>query len=408
MGPGGRDRLLTLPGGWSIYRLYPGGSELLRAWVMLPFHSDFAIALVDIVEWLALGLAVLSLGRALQAKKRSAPLAAVFVMLTPTVVRLVGSDYADLTLAFSMTAGALFGVRFTRSRRGPDLLLAVVSLSLAVGAKFSAALPAVAAIGVLSAVAVRARRASVVLWAAFGLLLAGAIVGPWMIANVRMAGYPLSPVPVSVFGTTLGQTNRAMEAYLGQPGGASRTFDAELKTVAEIFAWPPKTEALGVQTLPLVVCLPFGLAALVRRRPAAVLVIGTIAVGTVVAYYNPGLAIVRAGWAASSSRFLIPLVAIGAPLSVVAQRTPARRYWLNEYLSLVIVLNATFIGLALTLESSQELRLATVVSLAAAVAWLKRPTGMRLTPITVIVSVVVLLGFWRWKETYRYRVAERS
>lgn len=403
--PGG---LATLPGGWSIYQLYPGGAELLRAWVMLPFHGDFAVAAVDVVEWLALGLAVWCLCRLLQLTRRIGALAAIFVMLTPTVARLVGSGYSDLTVAFTMTAGVLFGTRFIHSRRGPDLLLAVVAFALAIGAKFSATLPATAAIGVLGVVAVGGRRVAVLRWAAGGLVLAGALVAPWMLANVAATGYPLSPIPVAVLGTTLGKTNRAMSAYLGQAGAEGRTVGAELKTLVDVFAWPPTTEALGLHTLPLVVGFPFGLAALIRRRPSAGLLIGTMAAGVVVAYYNPGLAVVRATWGTSSSRFLIPLVALGAPLTAMALRAPRHRWWLQEYLTLGVALNATFIALALGLESSQELRLATLASLVAIVAWLRLPSGVRVKPLAAVAVTGVLLATWHWKEANRYTVAANS
>ena len=42
-----------MPGGWSMFRLFPSGGESLGAWAMLPFHDDTFYMLVDAAIWLA-------------------------------------------------------------------------------------------------------------------------------------------------------------------------------------------------------------------------------------------------------------------------------------------------------------------------------------------------------------------
>ncbi|MFO1521010.1 MAG: hypothetical protein U1F77_03700 [Kiritimatiellia bacterium] len=73
---------LAAPGGWSFYRLFPGGWEELLAVVMLPARADAAAAALDVAVWLGLGWAAWETARALGAARGpAAGAAAVFALL---------------------------------------------------------------------------------------------------------------------------------------------------------------------------------------------------------------------------------------------------------------------------------------------------------------------------------------
>lgn len=95
----GQIRLMEAPGGWSHYRMFPGGGETLQALSMLPFHSDLLVCLVDFVEWLCLIPALFLLGRCVGLERKSSFIGGLFCLFLPCVVFSVGSCYVDLILA---------------------------------------------------------------------------------------------------------------------------------------------------------------------------------------------------------------------------------------------------------------------------------------------------------------------
>ncbi|MET0390066.1 MAG: hypothetical protein ABW321_29110, partial [Polyangiales bacterium] len=73
------------PGTYGMFRLYVGGGELLEAWSMLPFHSDLLVNFGIGVQWIAVGLAVWSLARAIGVREPFASTSGVVVMFCPTL-----------------------------------------------------------------------------------------------------------------------------------------------------------------------------------------------------------------------------------------------------------------------------------------------------------------------------------
>jgi hypothetical protein len=134
-------------------------------------------------------------------------------------------------------------------------------------------------------------------------------------------GYPLSPMPVRVFGVTVGMPSASMAWFLDRPGLGAYELGREWASLSEVFALPGGLrEGLGLLTLPALIGFPFGLARLLRRRPMAGMLVAAVALAVLAFYYAPGASLSRILWPSASSRFLLPLVALAAPVSLLLSR----------------------------------------------------------------------------------------
>ena len=253
---------LRTPGGWSAYRNYFGGGEILWAWAMLPFGADTLAPLVDAVEWLALGLAMVALARELGVREPIASAQAGFVLMVPTFQLVLGSGYVELALNLAFVSGMAFAIRFMRRPapskvEGPApsrvedrpvwLAFAFAGLGVAGGVKVTA-LPL---LGVMfAALTLRAALSRDGMRRYAGEFLVGTaaiamMTLPWIANNVRESGYPLSPMPINVAGVTLGEPNEVISWYDQRPNLKS-TRQSEMFVLEQIFRLPPeRNENLG-------------------------------------------------------------------------------------------------------------------------------------------------------------------
>jgi len=115
----GGGTVMNGPGPWAYYANMPAGAEVLQAWTMLPLSSDLFTTVLDVLEWVAVGLGIVALGRSLGAKEPLASIAAAFVLSIPSLRLMLGSAYSEpflnsmlfiglaLLLNADRTAGAL-------------------------------------------------------------------------------------------------------------------------------------------------------------------------------------------------------------------------------------------------------------------------------------------------------------
>ncbi len=306
------------PGGWSVFRLHPASAEVLTAWGMLPFHSDL-LAGVDGFVWLALGLAVLHLGRQLGLRGARAGTAAVFVLALPTARLLVGSGYVELTQSLALVLALAFGVRYLRKALPGDLLVSFAMLGVLAGTKITmiaVAGPLGAVLACKALIAGRGRAPGLVLAAACAAALPYL---PWLVRNTQLTGYPLSPVPLRAFGLTLGRGNETVEALQSMVAGQPAwDWAREGRFVKALFALPGRANYVGFGALAAapVLLAPAGGAALARRRPLAVLLFATAGAAFLGLYFNRQVLHVRTNWTTNSARFLLGFVCAAVPLSL--------------------------------------------------------------------------------------------
>ena len=415
---------LRTPGGWSAYRNYFGGGEILWAWAMLPFGADTLAPLVDAVEWLALGLAMVALARELGVREPIASAQAGFVLMVPTFQLVLGSGYVELALNLAFVSGMAFAIRFMRGPapsnvEGPRpvwLALACAGLGVAGGVKVTA-LPL---LGVMfAALTLRAALSRDGMRRYAGAFLAGSaaiamMTLPWIANNVRESGYPLSPMPISIAGVTLGEANDTISWYDQRPNLKS-TRQSEMFVLKQIFRLPPeRNENLGAAAAIPLVLLPLGIAVIAKSSRPTALVLSVLVLVMLAGFYSPAFRTVCLGWSVSASRFLMPLVCLAAPLSAVWCRyapRAARVYF--GFLSAAIVFHALLMAMIVwaPLDARAAITAFAMATLMAAIALTARvrrlPAPAQLA-LAVLIGVASLQAANVWRERHRYEMARES
>ena len=309
------------PGPWSKYRHFLAGAEVLDAWAMLPFHSDLLVNVCTWVQWLALGISAAALSEALGLGLRKAVIAGIAVLFVPTALALALSGYVENALSTSLVLAIAFAILFARTARPSYALLTFAASGLAIGIKLHGGLPAgVAGLTVLMGVLFSQRhRRNALLVLPAGLLAVLLPPLPWLWIAYRDTGYPLSPMPVTVFGMRLGISNRELELDLARDLSAAYTLRGELGVLSQVFSYRTDRYALGPLSLLPLLLVPIACLRLLRRGEWCRLLIATAAMAAVlVSYYHPGMAVIRLYWAGNTSRFLITLLALAIPFSFLA------------------------------------------------------------------------------------------
>ncbi len=408
------------PAGWNISRHYFAGAEIFQAWAMLPFHGDFAVGLVDWVEWVFLGFAVYGLGRELGLRARHAAAASAYVLFIPTVFVAVGSGYSELASNGALVAGVLFAFRWFRSADRGFLFLSVVALGLAGGMKIT--MPPVLAVVVallvfdsFRAFPGRAGRLRVLLG---GSIVAAAAISPWVVDNLRSTGYPLAFTPFRIFGVDLGVANRALAWYVDHPELKGFVATREIAALRSVFLppWSHGTHLGALTLLPLALFVP-GLVALARRRPRVAFLVAAISAVVLASYFQSGFTVVRLKWAAMSGRFLLPVVELALPIGFLALH--GRRRWGDRYAVFLLVAAAIHAARQVLFEVARfewPLLVGGVLLVAAGVlagreifrrfSFVRTPAGAMIALALAAVAGAALLDPIRTK--IRYRAARES
>ena len=154
---------LDTPGGFSAYRYYPAGGEVLMAWAGIAMPGDLLAGPLEFVQWALLFPALRVIGRELGAPEALRSTFALVAMATPAIVGMLGSGYVEPTL----NLGTLSGLALLLISRGRPALMVVGAMALGAAAatKFSAvALPVVGGVWAIAGARSRSRR----WWLAFG------------------------------------------------------------------------------------------------------------------------------------------------------------------------------------------------------------------------------------------------
>lgn len=400
------------PSTWACSRNFFGGAEVLWAWTMVPFHSDLLSLVAEPLQWLGAGLFVFLLARALGVKEPASSIAAGTVLALPPLRMLVGSGYVEVLQSMYMAAAFASAVRWARGGRGGDWLVCAAAAGLASGVKANGLALGALLLATAGLFAVRRLARKELSWPVAGLglfaFLAG--VGPWLVYNIADTGFPLSPLPVRIFGVTLGVSNPELDWYMTRDL-TPWTFATEWPAVTRTFAFEPRTnEALSLFSLVLLVVFVALWVPLVRRRRFEGLFFGALVATTVAGVYNRDFTTVRVIWPESASRFWIPAFIAAVP-GALAARTGTRAVGhLFLGISLWQLARLSFVGQTL-IELTGEAAVAgasVLVFLIGRALW--RRTGRLLEPAlavgTALLLLVSLLGAFR--SQFRYRIAREA
>jgi Dolichyl-phosphate-mannose-protein mannosyltransferase len=185
---------------------YPQYGDLLLLSVVLPWHSIAFIRYVDPVLLGVTALSVYAIGRELRAPAPTALLAAsLLVAMRPATGSGTVDVLTDPAFLAGFASGTLFLLRYWRTARRSELVLAGVGLGTALGSKWYGltAVPALLAAWVVVALLVRRAPRWVLRDAAvlIGLIVISGAV--WMLRNLILTGNPVFDFRVSVFGATV-------------------------------------------------------------------------------------------------------------------------------------------------------------------------------------------------------------
>ena len=306
------------PGTWNMYRNFFAGGEVLWAWAMLPFHSDMLANLASTVQWLGVGVATWAFGRSIRLKEPFAALSGILVLFIPTLQLEIPSGYVEPPLYLAMMVSLASAIHVLRRPSAGLVLVGAMAAGVAIGIKLTGALPAAIA--------------CVFMWwrlsgcrhlprwhAAVAFSLVAAILPslPWIVHAWFETGAPLSPIPVRIFGLTLGKAAPHLAWHIQYEMGDAYTWAAELAALKKMFPLPGSaTEGLGLLSLIPIALAGLGLLRVFLRSRATGLLILVSLIVIVVCLYLPGLSMSRLHQSANVSRFLIGIVLICIPLSL--------------------------------------------------------------------------------------------
>ncbi len=213
-------RMLKWPtGDWRI-SYYPLGGELLSWFLLVPFPSCDVFARWSQLPW-ALGclVATAGLGEALGVAKRPLTVALVSVVAVqrffPELAFTAGND---LVCAFFFLCALLAALRLGRERNLSNAFLLGLSIGLLVGTKFVGLIVSLALLPIVSwsllgrarvnreavpATALLLRARSTATLAVCTTVVVLITSGYAYLRNIRAAGNPLYPQPISLFGVSL-------------------------------------------------------------------------------------------------------------------------------------------------------------------------------------------------------------
>jgi hypothetical protein len=326
---------------------YPALTDMLYT-LALAAAGEGAAAPLHWLYGLLAGAAVFAIGRRYFGRRAGVLGLAVWAS-APMVFVLAGWAYNDLALAFYHALGALAVLRWREGRDRRWLILAGVSMGLAMGQKYTAAVGALA-LGVLILWdAWRGRLpARQIVWA--GLAFAGPallVVAPWLAKNWAFTGNPVYPF---IFGGRFWDDFRS--AWYNRPGSGIGWDLKELLILPwtagiglrEGNAYDGQMGPLFLVLLPALLATPLWL----RRRTRWPLAAGPLlwVAGALTLAWTAGVVGSRS---LQQMRLLLPAVTLLSPLAGAAieaadPRLPIRlslRRLLIFSLALALIANAT-------------------------------------------------------------------
>ena len=237
-------------------------------------------------------------------------------------------------------------------------------------------------------------------------------VAPWLIHAWIDTGAPLSPVPLEIFGITLGEAHPHFEWWRLRPDvGQAASWDGERRMLAKLFS-PPGSRyvTLGLGCLPPLALLPLGWIACLRRSRWTGCLIVAVTIATLAVLYLPGAAVWR--YSNSAPRYVLGLVLIAYPVSMIAC---SRRPLLSRVYFGIVFATAAFHALYWSRfgwaphEAAQIAGgLAALVGFAVLLAFAAR----RRSALALALCVVLLLpATWLLRRSslaHRYDAAQRS
>ena len=335
----------SFPDGMDGYSHFPINGEILTSWVMLPFHSDLLANVISFPFLFLGGLALYALGREFRLSREGSLLLAASVCLSPMNYAYVTTAYVDLQVFAEILCAVLFFFRFSRKGSPLDAFFMLLSISLAIGTKFTAIVFA-ALIGFSAFIQVLlmpwmkrikyGMKATVI-----AFLLLAPIGGYQYIKNILETRNPLYPYSVSVNGHEIFKGSQYIDK-VAERGLGDRRLD--LRNIAFLFQYGPAyyPRTAGPKFLFFAMFAPL----LIRFwRPSRIRTREVLLTGVwllpILFYYLDGSAnsvIARRYWPADSPRFIAaPLALMALSAFLVISRLRIKQRLVNWVIGLFLI-----------------------------------------------------------------------
>jgi hypothetical protein len=387
----------------TAYFFIPADGSVWLWWWMAPSHSEIYVNLAYVPAWLLLGLAAGGIARRLGAR-RHWPIAAFSIVLTPTVLRFLATQYVDILLGAALAAATYFALCWLERPSWTDAVLAGAGAGLALGSKVLG-LPFAAALAGMVVLLLRRPVAKRLAQIAAALALALLLGGYFYARNVRLGG--------GLFAFACTQQQAPQEGGLLANFPSRDSLVGRLGPILEhhelsdafLGSLHPTLAELGVgpQVVLLLIVLAFLPFAGWPDRRAAWLILGQVAAQAVVwatIPYTPNAHIL------ADVRYLIGALALlfAAATALGERRLPEG--WLRWTAVAVAVQDLLMLRAAMP----RQVRVALALGLLAAVVLgassrLRRGLARRWLPVTAVAAVAALASV---PALVSYRVADRE
>ncbi|MEW5947326.1 MAG: hypothetical protein AB1742_14130, partial [bacterium] len=205
--------LVTVPFGDQAGTYFPSNTELLYAWLMLPFREEILVTPAQFAFLLLTACAVFRLAVETGAGGAGALGAALLCLTVPEMLHQAAAAEVDLAFAFLFVAAVLFLARCVRENFSTrSLVPASLAFGLLAGTKYIG-IP-YGLLLVPAFVYAAARSGAPVKRLALSAALALAAGGFWYVRNCIVAGNPVFPLTVSFLGLELFPGAYTREAML--------------------------------------------------------------------------------------------------------------------------------------------------------------------------------------------------
>ena len=409
------------PDAWGYYEYFQPYGEVLWAWAMLPVRGDALIGPAGLAVWASGLLGVYASARAFGAAMRPATLAALAVVLTPSVINFATTGYVDNTTLALFALSVAFLQRWFKDGAPVDALMAIGGLAVLGGVKFSSLPPAALGMSlvVVSLVVrrVRARRPVAGLLA-LGVL-AGSLALPPYVRAWRDTGSPTYPFRVELAGVPVFAGNPQLEAVFARrvPTDVSVARALFVPDMARLV--DGRQQFLNLGPAGAIVAL-FGLAAIVvsLRSPQTRVATAFLTVSSLVvigALAGEDTASLRTVWLQVLGRRLMdPLVAAAILAAAVPVRSTVPLLWVAVASNTLLALPLGWSEVDAAALAAAAWPLLAMLLLLVALAFVSRLPAVasakagRSTPRLVQLAAIILLtAVVAWPRVREVRAASR-
>jgi hypothetical protein len=182
---------------------FPINGELFAAWLILPFHTDLLVNVMNFPITLLGGVACYAIARELGLQRGEASFVPALICFASVIYAQITTQYVDNAAFAFCVASVLFTLRYLARGYLCDGFLALSSAGIMIGTKYSI-LPVAGMILIIIAIKTATRAGQSGFFKKTGVILAGVLVfallgGRQYIVNTVEARNPLYPFPLITF-----------------------------------------------------------------------------------------------------------------------------------------------------------------------------------------------------------------